>query len=907
MKIGFVERDTVKRTRTRGRLLRRPAKSLPPPAHSRLIPIPLFRMRRAFLILLFIGWAIATAEPTALEREQTLTAELATLDPTDVSPAAEQTRTDYATLLTFTLERDFATALDLWESLLARARLEPPTDEARLATLEHGLAHARFYLGQPAERVEPLLFSSLARRRTVFGETSPEVLHTRQDLATYYGRTGRPDLAETENRAVALAFDARDPDSDDALRARTDWAITLGRLGRWPETEAILRDVITRRTALLGADHPDLTNPLNLLCWVLFSTGRFDETVPLMERIVALRTASFGADASTTLVARYNLASIYERTGRLDDAEAIIRADLARSEARSDPGWHEPASYHERLGDFALRRGDGATAVTEYEAALTRYRQAPEGGWRDTDSRTLEKTLYAYARAQAAAGAPTGARATATEALGLLEQEFQRRLGYTSEAERLAFAAQERPFDLPATLDDAPLLARAVVRLHGLILESLIEDAALAERAHDPVTAALLADYRETLAGANASSAADVRDDALGLSPLEQLEKDLTARLGGSRLPREALRVDPAAVLAALPSDAALIHYVRYRPLTVTGDAEGDEARARYLAPLGLPDGSWQMIDLGEAATIDDLVARYQILTTDGGPISWAEELRVVVLDPVRAALPLATARLYVVPDSALHRVNFASLPEADGKTFAVQHHQFVWLNSARDLVAPVNASPVGTTGEIRILAAPTLDGELGGLPELPGAAAEAAAVQRHLSNALVLTGENATPDAALALPAPRILHIAAHGLWALDGADHQAALTRAGIALAGPNGFLSAARISASDLSGTALVVISACNSGAGPVADGEGVLGLRRALARAGAHQTMVALWPLDDAAAADLFDHFYAAWPAGELDLPAAYQSALGETLTAIAARDGPSAALRRAGALISVGRP
>ena len=63
-------------------------------------------------------------------------------------------------------------------------------------------------------------------------------------------------------------------------------------------------------------------------------------------------------------------------------------------------------------------------------------------------------------------------------------------------------------------------------------------------------------------------------------------------------------------------------------------------------------------------------------------------------------------------------------------------------------------------------------------------------------------------------------------------------------------------------DLWGTKLVVLSACDTGVGEVKTGEGVYGLRRALMLAGAESQMMSLWPVSDRSTRDLMIRYYEA---------------------------------------------
>lgn len=100
--------------------------------------------------------------------------------------------------------------------------------------------------------------------------------------------------------------------------------------------------------------------------------------------------------------------------------------------------------------------------------------------------------------------------------------------------------------------------------------------------------------------------------------------------------------------------------------------------------------------------------------------------------------------------------------------------------------------------------------------------------------------------------------------------------LLRSGLALAGANlrrsdggedGILTAAEVAQLDLQGTQLVVLSACETGTGDVANGEGVYGLRRALVLAGAQSQLVSLWKVDDAATAQLMGEYYTQLKSGK----------------------------------------
>ncbi len=143
--------------------------------------------------------------------------------------------------------------------------------------------------------------------------------------------------------------------------------------------------------------------------------------------------------------------------------------------------------------------------------------------------------------------------------------------------------------------------------------------------------------------------------------------------------------------------------------------------------------------------------------------------------------------------------------------------------------------------------------------------------------------GARATEDAVKrAAPGNRVLHIATHGYFIerdcrpghpISGLLDAEPMLYSGLLLSGANlvgrsvdqgrvedGVLTANEVRGLNLSGTNLVVLSACESARGDIATGQSAIGLSRAFLMAGARQVVSALWPVSDAASIEVMEKIY-----------------------------------------------
>jgi CHAT domain-containing protein/tetratricopeptide (TPR) repeat protein len=183
----------------------------------------------------------------------------------------------------------------------------------------------------------------------------------------------------------------------------------------------------------------------------------------------------------------------------------------------------------------------------------------------------------------------------------------------------------------------------------------------------------------------------------------------------------------------------------------------------------------------------------------------------------------------------------------------------------------------------------------------LPSTRAEGEEIGRLLGVAPQLDAEVLEGRLRAIGRSPRVLHLATHGFFLPDqpayarglaesiddeigrfrGRLPESPMLRSGLALAGANtwlkggtppadaedGLLTAEDVSGLDLTGTELVVLSACETGLGDIQVGEGVFGLRRAFVLAGAKTLVMSLWKVPDEQTRELMVDFYRRLLAGE----------------------------------------
>lgn len=747
----------------------------------------------------------------------------------DVSGALLQPLAEFARFCT--RQADFVRAVSLIEETTRIAHVVLAPDSLALVEVCRDKARLLAEVGD-------LPGSERAIRRAIEIARTATYSHALQllddDLATILLKQGkRAEARDVLNRVVARAEEL-ELDVEEMQRLAT-FLMEAGDLAR---AEALFRRALARQQEEIGRWDPRHALTLSNLGTLLSSTGRFDEAERAIRSALEIRRAEFGSTHVSVGGTASRLALTLAELGRGGEAWAFVREALA-------------------IGDRLIA---DMSSVSSHRHLCELLKE---------ERKSLDLAL------SIASGLLSEDTAVAHEAYDVI----LRRKSLSAESlsgRRLPILRGRYP-GLQERLLELDQLKRAAV-------SSIIGSSPVADL--DQVT--------------------ELRD---------RIEAELATSIPELHLGRLFSTATLEAVANALPEGSVLLEYVRFTPAAFVGrGGEDRDARSRYLL-FALHSGepaSLRLLDLGEAVAIDATATRFVESVGRGatrfldigtappdvtGGRDAGTKLRDRAWDPVVPHLRGKT-RIFIAPDATLALVPFDLLPTAEGGAL-LDVYTIGFVGAGREVLRFRERPDVRRTDPVVLAGpdfesatsahaeqeAPAVDSVRGSLeslrtrglrfPSLPGARAEGEALVQLLDRATLFTGADAAAWRVRDLTSPVVLHLATHGFYVPRDEAPDDFVVTSGVVFAGVNrwlardcpvgsggetGILTSEDVSTLRLLETELVVLSSCRSGVGDLVHGEGVFGLRRAFAAAGARAIVVSLWKVPDEETKELMLEFY-----------------------------------------------
>ena len=693
-------------------------------------------------------------------------------------------------------------------------------------------------------------------------------------------------LAQTNPTPQTPATTQNNPELAEAERLNQQ-VIELYNQGKYAEAIPLAERALAIREKILGAEHPDVATSLNNLAALYYSQGKYAQAEPLYQRALAIHEKVLGAEHPDVATSLNNLAELYYSQGKYTQAEPLYQRSMAIQEKVL--GAEHPAVANS-LNNLALlyqSQGDMSRAI-EF---LTRGLKIQEQNLATNLAVGSESDKRAYI-------ATISDTADATISLHL-QSAYD-----NPQAARLALTAilQRKGRVLDVLTDSLQTLRRHLTPEDKTLLDNLA-----ATRSQ---LAALIFHRPENL------SPQEYQQQVASLkAQAETQETALARRSAQFRTATQPVTIE--AVQKLIPADAALVELVLYKPFNSKALQDKRWGNPHYAAYILHSQGEIQWLDLGETKTIDKAVQEFRTAVVDttqkAAGIKTGRALDTLLMQPIRQKLG-NVRHILLSPDSQLNLIPFAALVDENNR-YLVENYTITSLTTGRDLLRLTNHN--SSQQPPVVLANPEFDkpgnsdssqttsrgaGErsidLNNLQfsALSGTAAEAQELAPLLPTATILTGSQATENALKQVNSPSILHVATHGFFLEDvplvappsrggievvpinnspsetktptPGSLENPLLRSGLVLAGFNlrqsgtedGVLTALEAAGLDLIGTKLLVLSACQTGLGDVANGEGVYGLRRAFAIAGVESQVMSLWYVSDSGTKALMVNYY-----------------------------------------------
>lgn len=790
-------------------------------------------------------------------------------------------------------------------------RLHGTDDHPDLAQSLNNLGFVLTIQGRLSE-AEPFFREALAMHRRLFTDDHAHLANSLNNVGNLLHNQGR--LAEAEpfyRDSLAMHQRLIKGDHGQVAIGLNNLGMLLLAQGKATEAERFLQDSLAMRRRLFKGDHQEVAMALHNLAGVLSALGKHAEGDRLFRESLAIRRRVFKGDNAEIATSLAHLGLLRMAEAKLNEAEPFFRDALAMRQRLFKNDHPELAYSLSYLGRLLQEQGRLTDAEPHLRDALAMRRRLYPG-----DHLAVAGSLSNFGGLLTAQGRFAAGEPFLHDAVAMRRRIADSFAVLKSEGEALTLAAS-----LPLVRDGLlsnhrlggtdPAATYAEVWASKAALARVFERRHLAARAAtDPKSAELLTELAaarrrrsELLLARQFRDPATrkQRDDDLHAltNRVADLDRAVRPLLPAIDLADHLAKATPEELQKLLPADTAVVDFLAYAYFEPSKGKPGDRQTSSYLAFV-LTRDKVTRVELGSAKSVDYAVRlwREAITVSRDVPTDLPAKVRDLVWAKVRKELPASAKTVYLSPDLALTALPWAALPGdkpgsillEDFAVAVVPHAPFL-LDKLRPAPAARQVNRLLAVGGVNYAEPPAKTDDH--WRQLDATAAEAKGVAgladgRKLE-ARRLAGADASAERVLAeLPAARFAHLATHGFFAdkkfrsalqIDeklfemrggervGTGALSPMVLSGLVFAGANkpdtpgrGLLTGEALIDRDLSGLELAVLSACETGLGDVAGGEGVFGLQRAFHVAGTRNVVASLWKVDDAATAALMAVFY-----------------------------------------------
>jgi CHAT domain-containing protein/Tfp pilus assembly protein PilF len=736
------------------------------------------------------------------------------------------------------------------------------------------------------EKAEQALLRALEIRKKVLGSAHTYYATSLNNMGAFYYKLGYYERSEE------MYLEALDVWKNSVGTEHIDYAKTLNNMAnmykamsQYDKSISLIQQSAEILKKQLGENHPDYATTVNVLASNYLEKRDFEKALPLFQQVLEIRKSKLGEMHPSYILTLNNIATLYLRSGNYKESEPAYVQVVEKSLQVLGENHPVYPSYLSGLGNCYRITGNYDKAE---KANLDNVRLRYQSMLRNFSFMSeREKEMYALSQAEA----------------------FGNFYSFVYEVRKAKPHLTGEAYNY--TVRNKGLLLRSSTAMRASIMSS--GDTALIRIYNDWIS------LKKEISKLNATEISKrKKDPAILEEEAHRIEKTLVKMSGVFSDFEKSQQISWEKVRASLSKGEAAVEFVRFRQnkdsvlycaFVITPDCLYPE-----MIPLFFENDLKQLIGQKEKNNQTFVNRLY------GKRKSFSDSLYRLIWKPLEQPLK-GVKKVYVSPDGILHKISFLSV-SCDGKKVLCDSYSLYTVSSTASITDRPESLPENMNTVIFGGVDYNTDSVKQELwTYLPGTLEEKEIIEKIFNNNKVAVTSYVKKEASetnlkkifSTKTKPSILHISTHGYFYPNPEDqsenesenenergvkrevdeigqlafrgsgdnfglwqfvkNRNPLIRSGLALAGANqvwllpyggtddeGVLTALEVTQLDMTGTQLVVLSACETGLGDIKGSEGVYGLQRAFKMAGVKYIIMSLWQVPDKETVVFMETFY-----------------------------------------------